>query len=31
MGFYYLYLILKDYQKNENEDKKYEELKNQKE
>ena len=31
MGFYYLYLISKDYQKNENEDKKDEELKNHKE
>ena len=31
MGFYYLYLTSKDYQKNENEDKKDEELKNHKE
>ena len=31
MGFYYLYLISKDYQKNENEDKKDEESKNHKE
>ena len=30
MGFYYLYLTSKDYQKNENEDKKDEELENQK-
>ena len=31
MGFYNLYLTSKDYQKNENEDKKYEELENHKE
>ena len=31
MGFYYLYLTLKDYMKNENEDKKDEELLNHKE
>ena len=31
MGFYYLYLTSKDYQKNENEDKKDEEFKNHKE
>ena len=31
MGFYYLYLTSKDYQKNENEDKKYEEGENHKE
>ena len=31
MGFYYLYLTSKDYQKNENEDKKDEEFLNHKE
>ena len=31
MGFYYLYLTSKDYQKNENEDKKDEDLSNHKE